>query len=136
VIRLENMESLEPAGLFEQAQAELEDLAAAMRADGLEVYVAGPDESVHSILQESADQVAVDVLNVVLEHALDETIALVIGLVIGWARRRRCFRDRDGARATVCIWGPNYEVLKVVELPPPEDGDRRVDGELDRRAGS
>jgi hypothetical protein len=119
------MESLEPPAVWEEAQEELEELAALLRSEGYETYVAGRDEPFHAHLQESAEQVAVEVLNVVFDHALDAAAVLAIERIVHrWAKRRRRFRDRDGARATAYIWGPDGEILHVVELPPPEDEQR------------
>jgi hypothetical protein len=117
------MESLEPPGLWEEAQVELEELATLMRAEGYRVYVAGRDEPYHAHLQESAEQVAVEVLNLVLDHGVNAAVGVALEEIIRrWAKRRRFFRDREGARATVYIWGPDDEILGTVELPAPEDG--------------
>jgi hypothetical protein len=125
VIRLENLEDLEPSGLREEAQGELEELASLLRAEGLEAYVAGTEESVQAHLQHSAEQVAVEVFNVVLEHGLDAALTLLLEEVIRrWAKRRRFFRNRDGARATVYFWDDKNEILKIIELPEPADDER------------
>jgi hypothetical protein len=128
-IRLENMESLESPATFEAAHSELETLAAALRAEGLDAYVAGADEPFHAHLQESAEQAFVDVLNLVFEHAIDVTLMLAAERILRrWARRRRHFRDREGARATAYLWGPDGDIIKVIELPEPDELSHTIDG--------
>ena len=101
----------------EAAQVELEELAGILREGGLTVEVAPLDAPFHAKLEESAEQVALDVLNVVLAHAeaaaIDATIAAVILALRKWAKRRKHFRDKDAGKATARIWGPNEEVLKT-----------------------
>lgn len=111
----------------EAAQVELEELAEILRDSGLNVKVAPLDAPFHAKLEESAEQVALDVLNVVLEHAegaaIDATFAaLVVGLR-KWSKRRKHFRDREDGKATVRLWGPDGDVLKDIRLPEPEDAD-------------
>jgi hypothetical protein len=72
-------------------------------------------------LQESAEQVAVDVVNIVVEHGVEVALSALVATIRQWAKRRRRFRDRDGARATAVIWGPDGDILSTVELPPPEE---------------
>jgi|GEM_PF-5657467 len=109
----------------EAAQVELEALAETLRGSGLEVEVAPLDGSFHAMLQESAEQVAVDVLNVVLEHAEGQAIdATLVAVVVGlrkWAKRRKHFRDKEEGEATALIWGPDGRVIREVRLPKPED---------------
>jgi hypothetical protein len=120
MIRLENLEAHEPEGLREEAQIELEQLANQLQAAGFEAELAGLEESVHGHLQHSAEQHVVEALNLVLDHGLDAAAALAIEEVLWrWARRRRRFRDQDGARPCAYIWGSDGEILKVVELPEP-----------------
>lgn len=111
----------------EAAQVELEELADSLRGSGLTVEVAPLDGSFHAKLEESAEQVALDVLNVVLEHAegaaIDATLAALFVGLRKWAKRRKHFRDKDDGKATVRIWGPDGDVLKDVRLPEPEDAD-------------
>ncbi len=127
MIRLENSEALEPPGLRKEAQEDLERLAKLLRSRGVEVQVAGLDESIHARLQESAEQIAVDVLNVVLDHGVEIAAGALAETIRQWAKRRRRFRDREGARATAVIWGPDGDVLSTVELPTPEEAfDRRA----------
>jgi hypothetical protein len=123
MIRLENLEALDPEGLREEAQVELEQLASELQAAGFEAGVAGLEESVHGHLQHSAEPSFVEALNLVLDHGLDAAATLAIEEVLRrWARRRRRFRDQDGARSCAYIWGPDGEILKVVELPEPAEG--------------
>ncbi len=125
MIRLENREALEPPGLRKEAQEDLERLARLLRSQGVEVRVAGLDESIHARLQESAEQIAVDVLNVVLDHGVEIAAGAHAETIRQWSKRRRRFRDRDGARATAVIWGPDCAVLSTVELPTPEEASDR-----------
>ena len=125
MIRLENSEALDPPELREEAQEDLERLADLLRGKGFDVYVAGLDESIHARLEHSAEQIAIDVLNIVLEHGVEVAVGALAEAIRQWARRRRRFRNRDGARATVAIWGPDGDVISTVELPVPEaDTDR------------
>jgi hypothetical protein len=109
----------------EAAQVELEALAETLRGSGLKVEVVPLDGSFHAMLQESAEQVAVDVLNVVLEHAEGQAIdATLVAVVVGlrkWAKRRKHFRDKEEGEATALIWGPDGRVIREVRLPKPED---------------
>jgi hypothetical protein len=118
---LENLEVEER----EEAQAELEGLAARLRHEGFEVRVAPIDGPFHAILQESAEQAAIDVLNVVLEkveaHAIDAAVGAATAALLDWGRRRRCFRNKDQAQAMAVIWGPDGEPIRHVSLPAPED---------------
>lgn len=111
----------------EAAQVELEGLAETLRGSGLTVEVAPLDGSFHAKLEESAEQVAVDVLNVVLEHAegaaIDATLAAVVVGLRKWAKRRKHFRDKEDGEATALIWGPDGRVIREVQLPKPEDED-------------
>jgi hypothetical protein len=61
-------------------------------------------------------------LNVVLDKAVDAAAMLAIEEGFRrWGRHRRRFRDRDGAKGNrAYLWGPDGEVLSVVELPEPE----------------
>lgn len=121
VLQLENLEALEPEGLREDAQIELEELGAQLREQGFEATVAGLEESVHAHLQESAEQAFVAVLNVVLDHALDAVATLAIEEAVRrWARRRRRFRNQGGAKPVAYIYGPDGDVIGVVELPEPD----------------
>jgi hypothetical protein len=83
------------------------------------------DGPFHAKLQESAEHLFVDVLNVVLEHAesvsIDATLLGIGAAIRRWARRRRQFRGGDGDRPTAVIWGPDGEIISEVELPDPAD---------------
>jgi hypothetical protein len=109
----------------EAAQVELDELAEALRGSGLTVEVAPLDGSFHAMLEESADQVALDVLNVVLEeaesHALEAIIGTVITALYKWSKRRKHFRDKDDGEATALIWGPDGRVIREVRLPKPQE---------------
>lgn len=111
----------------EAAQVELEELAEILRSSGLTVKVAPLDAPFHAKLEESAEQVALDVLNVVLEHAeaaaIDATLAAVVVGLRKWLKRRKHFRDREDGKATVRLWGPDGDALKDIRLPEPEDAD-------------
>jgi len=113
--------SADPPALWDAAQTELEELAELLRSEGLDTYVARRGEPFHAHVQESAQQAVVEVLNVVLEHGLDAAAGAVLQEAVRrWAKRRRLFRDREGAKAAVYIWGPNGEILKTIELPEPQ----------------
>ncbi len=122
-MRLENLE-LERR---QEAQAELAGLAKELEAEGFVVEVAPEDASALAKLQESAEPLYVDVLNVVLNHAeglaIDATLLGIAHALRRWARQRSRFRGRDGAKPTALIWGPDGEILKEVELPEPNDKD-------------
>jgi len=107
------------------AQVELTELAEILRGSGLTVEVAPLDGSFHAKLEESAGQVALDVLNVVLEHAeadaIDATLAAVVLALHKWAKRRKHFRNKEDGEATALIWGPDGRVIREVRLPKPDD---------------
>src|SRR6202012_901523 len=94
----------------EAAQIELERLADSLRGDGFAVEVSPLDASTLIKIEESAGHVAVDVLNVVLDHVENDSLDAAIGVVgvalFKWAKGRTHFRDRDGGKATARIWGP------------------------------
>lgn len=121
MLTLENLER--DAG--PESQAELQGLADKLREEGFSVEVAPIDGSFHAILEESAAQELLDVLNVVLDqaeaHAIDAAIGAVSAVVTDWARSRFRFRSRDGGRPTAVIWGPDGRPLRRVPLPDPED---------------
>jgi hypothetical protein len=120
---LENLESNQRA----EAQAELDGLAASLRQSGFTVEVAPLDGPFHAKLEESAEQVFLDVLNVVIEETKREAIGAAIGAIIPalvqWARRRKHFRDQEHEKATAVIWGPDGREIRRVSLPEPEDTD-------------
>jgi hypothetical protein len=122
-MRLENLELDDR----HEAQAELSGLAEDLEAEGFDVEVAPEDASVLAKLQESAEHVFVDVLNVVLNHAeglaLDATLIGVAHALRRWARRRKHFRGREGAKPTALIWGPDGEILREIELPDADESD-------------
>lgn len=121
-IRLENLENLEPPGLSESAQGELEDLASQLEVAGIDAYAAPLGQSYSARLQESAEAVTSDVLNIVLDAAVEVALVGAIEEVVGrWARRRRRFRGSAGARPVAVIWGPDGRPLKEVTLPEPEE---------------
>jgi hypothetical protein len=105
----------------EAAQVELEQLAEVIRQEGLPVKVAPLDGSFHSILEESADHIALDVLNIVLAATETAMIETTLGALFRWAKRRKHFRDPEDGKATAVIWGPDGRVLREVRLPEPED---------------
>jgi hypothetical protein len=120
---LENLELEER----EAAQRELGDLAEKLAKQGFDTRLAPLDGSFHAKLEESADRVALDVLNVVLEEAESQTISAAVGAITAtltsWARGRRHFRDRDEGQATAVIWGPDGRPLREVRLPEPDQPD-------------
>jgi hypothetical protein len=104
------------------AQVELEQLADGLRDSGFSVEVAPVDGSFHAQLQESAEQVALDVLNVVLEEGEAHVVDALIGYLVGtWAKNRKHFRDRDDGEATAVIWGPDGKPIREVRLPAPDE---------------
>ncbi len=121
LVVLENLEFDQRA----QAQEELERLAESLRESGLSTEVAPLDGSFHVKLEESAEQVFLDVLNVVLEEVEDQAVGAIIGAIIPvlaqWARRRRHFRDKEDGKATAVIWGPDGREIRRITLPEPED---------------
>jgi len=108
-----------------EAQVELQELAESLRQIDFKVEVAPLDGSFHAKLEESADQVFLDVLNVVLEEVEGQAIGAMIGVIIPvlakWARRRRHFRDKKEGKATAVIWGPDGREIRRITLPEPED---------------
>lgn len=121
---LENLELDDRAA----AQAELGQLADRLRANGFTVELAPLDGSFHAQLQESADQVALDVLNVVLEQAEAHAIDAIVGVVVGiWAERRKHFRDKDEGEATAVIWGPDGRPIREIRLPKPNSDSKNED---------
>lgn len=119
-MRLENLELVNRT----EAQLELFALAAELETEGFVVEVAPEDGSFHAKLQESADHVVLDVINVVLDHAeglaVDATILAVAHALRRWAPRRRQFRGRERTRPTAVIWGSDGDILSEVELPDPD----------------
>lgn len=122
-MRLENLEFDDR----QEAQAELADLERALEAEGFAVQIAAQDAPVREKLQKSAEQVFVGVLNVVLNHAeglaIDATLLGAGHALKRWARQRKHFRGRAGAKPTALIWGPDGKILKEIELPDPGDND-------------
>jgi hypothetical protein len=118
---LENLESDQRA----EAQVELDGLAESLRQSGFTVEVAPLDGSFHVKIEESAEQVFLDVLNVVIEETKSEVVGAAIGAIIPtlvqWARRRKHFRDKEQGKATAVIWGPDGREIRRVSLPEPED---------------
>lgn len=101
MIRLENLALVER----EKAQTELEELGDLLRTEGLDVEVAGPDEPFRARLEESIGGVEVDVLNVILDHVVEETMVLVVAAIRRWAKKRRWFRgEREGDRPQARLW--------------------------------
>jgi hypothetical protein len=109
----------------EEAQAELQELAETLRVSGFNVEVAPLDGEFHAKLEESAERVFLDVLNVVLQetedHALEAVIGAIITALTNWALRRKHFRDREDGRATAVIWGSDGRELRRVSLPKPDE---------------
>jgi hypothetical protein len=115
-MRIESLDLDQPV----DAQAELDELATRLRAEGWAVEVSGIDEPHLARFLESAEHELVTVLNVVLDEAERLAIDAAILGVLGWARRRRHFRGREGAKPAVVIWIVEEDV-RTVELPDPDD---------------
>jgi hypothetical protein len=120
-MRLENLRTSDDRS----AQEDLEELAQDLRRAGYEVEIASFGSPVRVIIKKSAENAALDVLNVVLNevesHAVDAVVGGVASSLVGWARRRRHFGARSKQKATAVIWGPNGEVLRRVQLPDSEE---------------
>jgi hypothetical protein len=127
-VRIEGMEFEETA----ESREELLALADLLRAEGYEVYVAGRGESFHSRLQESLEQTAADVLNIVLDGAQEVGIAIISAKLLEWAGRRRQFGTREDGVPVAVIWGPNGEVLADVPLPPPAESEPQIEDNASR----
>lgn len=120
-MRLENLRTSDDRS----AQEDLETLAQDLQRAGYGVEIAPFGSPVRVILEKSAENAALDVLNVVLNevesHAIDAVVGGVASTLVGWARRRRHFGARSEQKATAVIWGPNGEVLRRVQLPDSEE---------------
>lgn len=122
-MRLESLDIDHP----EESQAELEELAEQLREAGWEVEVAGRGEIKWSRLRESLEHEFVDVLNVVLDEGERLAIDAIILGVVHWARKRRFFRGRDGAKPDAAIW-VDEDIVQTVPLPDPNGEDRDDEG--------
>jgi hypothetical protein len=100
----------------EEARNELEELAQQLREEGRDIEVAGQGEATWSRLRESAEHEFVDVLNMVVNEGERLAIDAIILTLIHWARKRRFFRGRGGAKPTAAVW-EDGDIVRTVPLP-------------------
>ena len=106
----------------EVTQEALEELRDQLQSAGLDATVGAPEEPRRVRLRKSLEPgPAVDVLLLVLEDVREGLVGAAVVAVLAWAKGRRPFRRRNGAKPVAVIWGPNGEVLREVELPARED---------------
>jgi hypothetical protein len=122
-VRLESLDISHPA----ESRAELGVLADELRDAGCEVEVAGENEGTWARLEKSLGGESVDVLNVVLSEAEHLTISAVLITIFNWARKRRFFRDRHDAKATVVFW-LDGKPIRTEPLPEPDDDNNSAQG--------
>lgn len=122
MIILENLslDEDDPEGVA--SQREMEALGVLLAEAGHDVDVRSFGSWEYGELRESAGEVFVDVLNVVVDGTAEVAIGAILSQVYAWARKRKRFRGQaQEDRPCVAIWSADGEVLKRVELDEPEE---------------
>ena len=108
---------------------DFEALAVALRAEGFEVELAGPEEATNRILREDAAGIW-QVVQVVLDHVERDAEGIIVGVLTGWAVSKVSRKDDPApeakeVRPQANLWLPDGTV-KEVPLPVVEDEENKA----------